>query len=459
MQWKLLTTVIVAFSATQLMAQDQSSRDSSNRHQRSQNDHQNMKKSPEEMKKILDQESVSLTDAIRTAERTTQGKAISAEVATWKCFRGDSAMSDNNQATDDRTSGDEKSRDANNDDKSDSSSSKTTSSKKMNLQPDHPIIRVVCLANNQMMETIICGKNGDVLDKRECTKDSGRYASSGDSSNTSSGYRGESWFRPASRWQKTSDLIGKNLTDATTNEKIGEIKELVVDPDSGRILYLAVEFDNKMGQGTRWYPIPVSAVHMTDDYKAMGIKYSAAQISKTNGFDPKSSWPNMADAKWGSDVYKTFNQTAYWEQNNNEKGKVVRTASDTDAKSNRNDMQPAPKRWQKATDLMGKKVFNRQNEELGKLEEITVDPDSGRILYGVLSFGGFLGMGDKFFAIPWGALELTPDYDHLVFDISKEHLKTAEGFDKKNWPNMADQRWASQVHDYYGRPKYWERSN
>ncbi len=65
MQWKLLTTVIVAFSATQLMAQDQSSRDSSNRHQRSQNDHQNMKKSPEEMKKILDQESVSLTDAIQ----------------------------------------------------------------------------------------------------------------------------------------------------------------------------------------------------------------------------------------------------------------------------------------------------------------------------------------------------------------------------------------------------------
>jgi sporulation protein YlmC with PRC-barrel domain len=113
-------------------------------------------------------------------------------------------------------------------------------------------------------------------------------------------------------------------------------------------------------------------------------------------------------------------------------------------------------RWQKMTDILGKSVKNPQNEDLGKIEDVAIDPSSGRSIYAVLSFGGFLGMGDKYFAIPWSALDLTGDSKNFVLAVSKDRLKGAEGFDKSAWPNMADQRWATEIHRYYNRAPYWE---
>lgn len=114
-----------------------------------------------------------------------------------------------------------------------------------------------------------------------------------------------------------------------------------------------------------------------------------------------------------------------------------------------------PRRWQKSSDLTGKKITNPSGEDLGKLEEIVVDANSGRILYGVLSFGGVLGVGDKLFAIPWSSLSLTSDYKSFVLDIDKDRLKTASGFDKGQWPNFADEQWATKTYQYYGRSPYW----
>lgn len=118
----------------------------------------------------------------------------------------------------------------------------------------------------------------------------------------------------------------------------------------------------------------------------------------------------------------------------------------------------APHRAQKASDLIGKPVKSSSDESLGKVEDLVVDPGNGRILYGVLSFGGVLGIGDKFFAIPWASLELPADAKNFVLAVDKETLKKAEGFDKSHWPNAADERWATNTNKYYGQPPYWSRS-
>jgi sporulation protein YlmC with PRC-barrel domain len=109
-----------------------------------------------------------------------------------------------------------------------------------------------------------------------------------------------------------------------------------------------------------------------------------------------------------------------------------------------------------ADTLQGDDVVNAAEEDLGKIQDIMLDVPSGRIAYAVLSFGGFLGMGDKLFAIPWSALKLDPDNHRFILDINKEQLKNAPGFDKDHWPSMADQQWAMEVHSYYGRRPYWE---
>jgi sporulation protein YlmC with PRC-barrel domain len=109
-----------------------------------------------------------------------------------------------------------------------------------------------------------------------------------------------------------------------------------------------------------------------------------------------------------------------------------------------------------ASSLKGDKVVNRQGEDLGKIEELMVDLDRGRIAYAVLSFGGFLGMGDKLFAIPWQAFSVDTAQKRLILNAKKELLEKATGFDKSNWPNMADPAWGSTLYKYYGYKPYWD---
>ncbi len=107
-----------------------------------------------------------------------------------------------------------------------------------------------------------------------------------------------------------------------------------------------------------------------------------------------------------------------------------------------------------ANTLTGNDVYNGKEEDLGDIKEIMLDMRSGRVAYAVLSFGGFLGMGEKLFAVPWQALKLDTENKRFVLDVDKEDLKDAPGFDKDDWPDMADPTWANQIHSYYGTEPY-----
>lgn len=109
-----------------------------------------------------------------------------------------------------------------------------------------------------------------------------------------------------------------------------------------------------------------------------------------------------------------------------------------------------------ADTLTGDKVVNLQKEDLGKIEHLMIDLETGRIAYAVLSFGGFLGMGDKLFAIPWSALALDTVEKRFILNVDKELLKRAPGFDKDDWPNMADYGWRTRVYTFYGAKPYWD---
>jgi sporulation protein YlmC with PRC-barrel domain len=112
-----------------------------------------------------------------------------------------------------------------------------------------------------------------------------------------------------------------------------------------------------------------------------------------------------------------------------------------------------------AARLAGDKVVNAVGEDLGKIEAIMLDVTSGRIAYAVLSFGGFLGIGKKLFALPWGALTLDAIEQRFTLGASKEKLESAEGFDKDHWPSMADPAWAARLHSHYDVTPYWHEEH
>lgn len=107
----------------------------------------------------------------------------------------------------------------------------------------------------------------------------------------------------------------------------------------------------------------------------------------------------------------------------------------------------------RASSVIGMAVQNSDGQELGTVEDLVVDLNDGSIQYAALSFGGFLGVGDKLFAIPWE--EFTASYDTgadeqlLLLNIDKATLAKAPGFDKDHWPNVGDEKWSDAVDAYY----------
>lgn len=110
---------------------------------------------------------------------------------------------------------------------------------------------------------------------------------------------------------------------------------------------------------------------------------------------------------------------------------------------------PGP-RLMGADTLIGNDVCNLQNEDIGDIKEIMLDVSSGNIEYAVLSFGSFLGVGEKLFAVPWSALKLDTENKRFLLNIDKERLKNAPGFDKDDWPDLADKTLINDLHAYYG---------
>ncbi len=103
----------------------------------------------------------------------------------------------------------------------------------------------------------------------------------------------------------------------------------------------------------------------------------------------------------------------------------------------------------KASEVTGVKVKNGLGEHLGVINELVLDKALGKVNYVVLDFGGFLSMGNKFFALPWHLFSYDVVQDYFVLNVSKDRLKNAPGFDKDNWPNFASPEITSSLHNFY----------
>ncbi len=110
----------------------------------------------------------------------------------------------------------------------------------------------------------------------------------------------------------------------------------------------------------------------------------------------------------------------------------------------------------KASTMIGTDVVSPKGENLGDVKEVVIDPRTGRVAYAVVSFGGFLGMGEKLFAIPFSAFKYNVEKNEYVLDISQDRLKAAPGFDADHWPSMSEEKWNRDVYKYYERSPYWE---
>ncbi|GAB3548989.1 hypothetical protein GCM10027343_30150 [Noviherbaspirillum agri] len=101
--------------------------------------------------------------------------------------------------------------------------------------------------------------------------------------------------------------------------------------------------------------------------------------------------------------------------------------------------------------IIGSSVRDLKDKKIGEIKDLVLDGGRGEVAYAVVSFGGVMGVGKKYHAIPWQALKPSDDGKHYVLNADKETIAQAPGFDKGNWPDMADQKWATDIDRYWSR--------
>jgi len=109
----------------------------------------------------------------------------------------------------------------------------------------------------------------------------------------------------------------------------------------------------------------------------------------------------------------------------------------------------------KASDVIGMTVNNYQNEKLGKVSDLAVDVESGRIVQVIISSGGFIGMGTTLTAVPPGALHQDAQLKVLQLDSSKDKFKAAPRFDTAKWEECTQSNRVTEVYGYYGEQPYF----
>ncbi|MBA4697774.1 MAG: PRC-barrel domain-containing protein [Legionella sp.] len=100
-------------------------------------------------------------------------------------------------------------------------------------------------------------------------------------------------------------------------------------------------------------------------------------------------------------------------------------------------------------EVIGQTVKNAALEKLGKIEEMVLDKMTGQCRYLVLSFGGFMGLGDDYFAFPWKSFHYNKEEKCFILNVDKDKLKKENGFDKEAWPDMSREHWQTTVDEMY----------
>jgi sporulation protein YlmC with PRC-barrel domain len=109
-----------------------------------------------------------------------------------------------------------------------------------------------------------------------------------------------------------------------------------------------------------------------------------------------------------------------------------------------------------ASRVRGSSVFNRTGEKLGSIDDIMIEKRSGKAVYAIMSFGGFLGIGEDYHPLPWSMLTYDPALGGYVVDLDRTVLEGAPAYAAGASPRWGDQTYEEGLHRYYGAPPYWD---
>jgi hypothetical protein len=108
-----------------------------------------------------------------------------------------------------------------------------------------------------------------------------------------------------------------------------------------------------------------------------------------------------------------------------------------------------------ASKVTGTNVYNIEGDLLGEIHDVMLDKRSGRIAYAIMSFGGFLGIGEQYHPLPWATLKYDTRQRGYVVGLTRGQLQGAPTFALTDSPAWGDRAYETRIHDYYKTAPYW----
>jgi len=223
----------------------------------------------------------------------------------------------------------------------------------------------------------------------------------------------------STRYMRASKLIGKDVRNAQ-GEKLGDIKEVIVDVANSRVHYVVLEFGGVLGLGEKHFAYPVRAFKASSDKDDLVLNVDKERLKKAPGFD-KNKWPDWDKPDYRAQVDKYFGDSVA--------------------------IKPAPNmKLIRGSELIGKDVNGADGKDLGEIEDVVVNLFDGSIRYAVLEFDKSWSLGDKRYVFPMKSFRPgAKSSDDFVLNVTREQLDKMPGFERNKWPDLNDPRWNKEV--------------
>lgn len=235
------------------------------------------------------------------------------------------------------------------------------------------------------------------------------------------------------RAARATDLQGMTVKNRQ-GDTLGEIEELVLDVQDGRVAYVVLDVGGWFDLGGKHMAAPWNALALKPGAREITLNIDKDKLRQAPSFE-RTYGPDAVERAWLVDVHNFYGVPPYPSLQVVTAEKISVAQADT---------------------ILGMDVDNAQGNNLGEIEDLMIDLQDGRIAYAGLAYGGWLGLGETMAAVPWQALKLNAAEREFTLNVDKEKLRGAPSFARDQWPQTLDRKWLSDVYAYYGAKPTWE---
>lgn len=110
----------------------------------------------------------------------------------------------------------------------------------------------------------------------------------------------------------------------------------------------------------------------------------------------------------------------------------------------------------RAKKVIGTNVKDKQGRKIGEIEDVVLDKQSNNIMFAVVSFGGFLGMGEKYHPLPWSTLDYDENDNGYIVDVTEDQLRAAPAGSIDELTRNDGSAYRDRTYQYYKADPYWQ---